>query len=389
MSRYYSYLNTAQEILRRYKSEEPFASFLKKFFSLNKKYGSKDRKQISHLCYCYFRIGKLNTSLPDEERILTGLFLCSDNSNEILEQLKPEWNEKVTTPVAEKLSLLHLDTIQDIFPFADELSDGIEKESFILSHIIQPDLFIRLRPGKEDIVKQKLKEAGIDFTIVSDTCIALPNASKIDSIIELNKEAVVQDLSSQRIAEFIPFPSSNNRSKISAWDCCAASGGKSILLHDLYPGIELTVSDVRESILINLKKRFSEAGIYKYKSTVADLTISGFRLPASDFGLIIADVPCSGSGTWGRTPEQLFYFKKEKINEYASLQQKIVSNVIPHVKAGGYFLYITCSVFKKENEEAVEFIKQNFGFSLLKMEMLKGYDKKADTMFAALLQRPL
>ena len=51
----------------------------------------------------------------------------------------------------------------------------------------------------------------------------------------------------------------------------------------------------------------------------------------------------------------------------------------------GYFLYITCSVFKKENEAIVDFIKQQFHLELIKMELLKGYDKKADTMFAALI----
>ena len=76
--------------------------------------------------------------------------------------------------------------------------------------------------------------------------------------------------------------------------------------------------------------------------------------------MIIADVPCTGSGTWGRTPEQLYYFEDRKIEEYASLQKQIVTNVISHLAPGGYFLYITCSVFKKENEEAIDFIKDKF-----------------------------
>jgi len=47
------------------------------------------------------------------------------------------------------------------------------------------------------------------------------------------------------------------------WDCCAASGGKSILAKDVFGNITLTVSDIRKSILHNLRKRFSEAGIEK------------------------------------------------------------------------------------------------------------------------------
>jgi 16S rRNA (cytosine967-C5)-methyltransferase len=157
---------------------------------------------------------------------------------------------------------------------------------------------------------------------------------------------------------------------------------------DMLGDIDLTVSDVRESILINLKKRFNEAGITKYKSFIADLTQSS-KLTTNSFHLIIADVPCTGSGTWSRNPEQLYYFEQKKIEEYSILQKKIVSNVIKHLQPGGYLLYITCSVFIKENEEVVDFIEQNFHLDVIKMEVLRGYDMKADTMFAALLQKPL
>ena len=75
MSRYHSYLNTAVTILTNYKGEEPFAGYIKKFFAANKKYGSKDRKSISHLCYCYFRTGKALPKLSVEDRIVAGLFL--------------------------------------------------------------------------------------------------------------------------------------------------------------------------------------------------------------------------------------------------------------------------------------------------------------------------
>jgi len=388
MSRYISYLNSAQEILSVYNGEEPFASFLKKYFARYKKYGSKDRKQVSHLCYCYFRLGKALSDLPAEERILTGLFLCSSQSNEILNELRPAWNEKVHLTIGDKCSMLNIQaSTLNLFPFTDQLSDGIETGQFILSHLKQPDLFLRLRPGKEMSVIQKLRKAGIRFEEVTNTCIALPNSSKVEDIIELNKEAIVQDYSSQQVREFLLLPIAD--CPLSVWDCCAASGGKSIMLYDLDPTIKLTVSDVRESILANLKRRFNEAGIKGYQSFLFDLAkpVSNFKHPP--FDLIICDAPCSGSGTWGRTPEQLYYFENHRIDHYASLQKKIVSNTVPHLKPGGYFLYITCSVFKKENEDVVESIKNDFELQLVKMEVIKGYDRKADTMFAALLRRPL
>ncbi len=392
MGRYHSYLNSAVSVLGQYKGEEPFSSFLRKYFSFNKKFGSKDRKQVSHLCYCYFRLGKSVATLSIEEKILAGLFLCSVEPNELLAALKPEWNELVKQPLGNKYSILndHF-SLADVFPWKEELSDGIEHEKLCASFFIQPCLFVRLRPGKEEVVKQKLAGAGFAFEQITASCLALPNAAKIDSLIELNREAVVQDYNSQLTGELLQSAIQNPiaiGSKISAWDCCAASGGKSIMLYDLNPAIELVVSDIRESILVNLRKRFSEAGIKKYKSFVADL-VQGSPLNNQSYDLIIADVPCSGSGTWGRTPEQLFFFKEQKIQEYAALQKKIVANVIPSLKPGGQLLYITCSVFRKENEEVSEYVSSKLKLSLIEMKLLKGYDKKADTMFAALLQKPL
>ena len=334
-------------------------------------------------------MGKAVMNLSIEEKIISSLFLCSDNPNEILEALKPELNKRCKLALDEKLLIINSSfSIQNVFPWKEELSEGIEHENFCRSFFVQPDLFLRLRPGNEKEVKHKLSQSGIDFKVITDTCLALPNASKIDTIIELDKEAVIQDFNSQNTGESIKSRIQNRKSKISVWDCCAASGGKSLMTYDLNPNIDLIVSDVRESILANLKRRFTIAGIKNYKSFVADLT-SGSQIPNLKPQIIIADVPCSGSGTWSRTPEQLYFFQERKIEEYANLQKKIVANAIPQLQNGGSFIYITCSVFKKENEEAVEFIKEKFPLELKHMGLLKGYDKKADSMFAAVFENPL
>jgi len=334
----------------------------------------------------------MNTSI--EEKILTGLFLCSDKSNEILAVLKPDWDDKCNLPLAEKLLTINSSLlIPEIFPWKDELSEGIEHENFCRSFFIQPDLFLRLRPGNEKMVLQKLQHAGVEFKMISDTCLALPNSSKIDEIIELDKEAVIQDQNSQRTAEFIKSAILNLipmaiGTEISIWDCCAGSGGKSIMTFDIDPKIKLIVSDTRESILANLKKRFANAGIKNYDFFVVDLANkSAIRDLKSE--IIIADVPCSGSGTWNRTPEQLYFFQERKIEEYSALQKRIVSNAIIQLQPGGSFVYITCSIFRKENEEVAMYIKENFHLQLKQMEVLKGYDKKADSMFVALFEKEL
>jgi 16S rRNA (cytosine967-C5)-methyltransferase len=365
-----------------YTAGQPFAAHLKKYFSADKKYGSRDRKQISHLCYCYFRLGKMKADWPVEKRILLGWILCAGNQDELIAQMPVELADQMRSIRQEQYA------IEELFPWKEELSKEIDHEEFCRSFLVQPDLFLRIRPGKEKTVIAKMKDAGIDFKQLSAMSVSLPNSTKIENIIELNKDAVVQDYNSQAIGSFLEnlqFKIYNQ--KLSVWDCCAASGGKSIMAKDKLGDIDLVVSDIRENILQNLKKRFSEAGIKNYTSIVADLANCPLSTIKSPFNLIIADVPCTGSGTWGRTPEQLFSFEKKKINEYADKQKKIMSTIIPALDKQGYLLYITCSVFRSENEEIVDYIKQQFSLEPVRMEILKGYDKKADTMFAALLRK--
>jgi len=382
--RYHSYLNSAKKIITAYAGKEPFSVFLKKYFSADKKYGSRDRKQISTLCYNFYRLGH---ALPDssvEDKIIAGAFLCGQSFNDFLHFHKPEWNELISKPLTEKISLTGL-VIENLFPWTGELSDDINFHQFQLSFFDQPDLFLRIRPGNKDVVIKKLHDASLQFEVEDEDCIALPNATKLDIILDLDKEVVVQDHNSQQVLNFLKDPSFIILHPVSVWDCCAASGGKSILAFDiLQKQIDLTVSDIRESILSNLKKRFSLAGIKKYNSFIADLSAEKYSTSNQQYSMIICDAPCTGSGTWSRTPEQLYFFEKGMIDVYTDRQRKIISNVIPQLKKDGLFIYITCSVFKKENEEMVNYIKEKFHLQSLQMELLKGYDKKADTMFTAL-----
>jgi 16S rRNA (cytosine967-C5)-methyltransferase len=388
--RFQSYLNSAVIILRSYNGTEPFHLYVKKYFSANKKYGSKDRKQITSLCYNYFRLGNAGKNISTEERIVLATFLCENRSTEFLKAIMPEWNDLIEQSLEEKLAICNMQlAIDSLFPFKDELSGGINPEKFNASLLVQPDLFLRIRPGNTKRVIGKLSGAGLVYKLISEACIALPNASKVDSVLELDKEAVVQDYNSQRIADFIQLPTTHHKLPTSIWDSCAASGGKSIMAYDINPNIELTVSDKRESILENLKKRFETAGIKNYRSFIADLSTCDWQKETKKFDLVICDAPCTGSGTWARTPEQLFYFKKNSIEKYAALQKKILENVVPHIKPGGHLLYITCSVFKKENEDVVGYVKEKFNLQLKEIQILDGYESKADTMFAALFTAPL
>ncbi|MGZ5286303.1 MAG: Fmu (Sun) domain-containing protein, partial [Flavisolibacter sp.] len=261
--------------------------------------------------------------------------------------------------------------------------EQIPQPLFQYSLLEQPDLFIRIRPGKKALVLKKLQAASIAYQEEGEFCLRLLSQTKMEDVLLIDEEVVVQDLNSQKTLDGLHLPVTKG---LTAWDCCAASGGKSILLHDLFPGVQITVSDVRETIIANLRKRFSRAGIQAYQSFVADLS-SGGQVSKRKFDIVICDAPCSGSGTWARTPEQLLFFGEEQINQYTSLQKTIALQAAKYVKEGGWFIYITCSVFTAENESMVQMILEHTGLSLTEASYLPGYKKKADSLFTAFFRK--
>ena len=395
-------LRHATAIIDAYKGEMPLHAWLKSFFRDNKQMGSRDRKLLSSLVYGYYRLGHAIRSMPTDERIITALFLCGTQPGDFLQYFREDWNERITLPLAEKLSFFQSQPegadfhVTDIFPWKDELSPGIDHHAFCLSFLHQPDLFLRIRPGYQQAVLEKLATipavtsvaqphppaAAVPYEFIPPFTVRLPNGFNVEDHFTPDHEVVVQDYSSQRLASFFPAISPT-----SFWDACAASGGKSILAHDLYPDMHITVSDVRESILHNLKGRFHAAGIKEYTAFTADLTRETPPVTASTAGLILTDVPCTGSGTWGRTPEELCFFNPAKILRYSTMQQQILTHIAANLAPGAWLIYSTCSVFKKENEDIAAFLRENFGLEQDKMENIKGCDLQADTMFAARFRR--
>ena len=375
MTRWENYLSAAEQIIAGFDGSLPLHHFLKGFFKQHPYMGSRDRRNISQLVYHYYRLGFLwREERSVKERILAGTFLCENSPNELLAFFKPEWDASL--PLEEKFRLTG-GSPEGIFPFVKDLSPDIAQAAFSRSFLTQPYLFIRTRKNKQDAIISLLEKAAINFEVWGPATIALPNSTKIDAIITDKSWYEIQDASSQQVGALFQ-PKSGEK----WWDSCAASGGKSILLLDKEPGVKLTVSDVRASIIQNLHQRFKEAGIRQYESIVLDLTGPLTSIADRQFDHIILDAPCSGSGTWGRTPENLYFFKEEQILKYQQLQQQIAANLVKLLKPGGSLIYITCSVFRQENEDVVAFLEETRGLKKVAGGIIAGYEKGADSMFA-------
>ena len=397
MSRFHSYINTSEKIIDLYKGDVPFSIFIKSYFASNKKFGSKDRKQISELCFIYFRLSGALDKYSVKEKILTASFLYNSIPSDLMQAIKPAWNSLVSLPITKKMKLVHTDMqLADIFPFKKALNSSVNFEKFCLSFIAQPQLFVRVRPALHESSIEKIKQSQLPFSLLDNNCIQLPAGTNIETFLLPDKEVVIQDYNSQKVLDFLktdlakPVIEQKKDSGFTAvWDCCAASGGKSILLYDILNGkFNLTVSDIRPSILSNLHQRFKRAGINKYQYFTSDITNEMEVSKATNYDIIICDAPCTGSGTWSRTPEQLHFFNGSSIEVYNKKQKKIVQNILPHLKPGGLLFYITCSVFEKENDAIVDFIKSTFNLQVLQQQYLYGYEKNADSMFVAVCRKP-
>jgi len=377
-------LKTFLRILKEYPLDTPLTKFLPGFFKQNKQMGSNDRRVASRLIYNYFRMGKACDHLPAEQRLFLGEYLCSHGTNPFLEYFRPDLHQTVDMPLPDKIRILEDGAgfvLDEVYPWTEHLSGGIDKEQFLMSFFVQPDLFIRVHPGKERLVKATLETSAISYQEVGENCLALDNGTRLNQLFPDHRPYEVQDLSSQRTAAFFRAGAGEYW-----WDACAASGGKSLLLFHSQPAVKLLVSDIRESILNNLDERFAEAGLIGYQKKVLDLTKTvDPELHHYEFDGIILDAPCSGSGTWGRTPEMISQFQERKIMQFQHLQKTITANAVKYLKAGKPLIYITCSAFSAENEAVVEYLISEFGLKLEQMQVLSGYREKADTMFVARL----
>lgn len=388
--KHFSHLNAAIDALKQFDNGIPLANWLKKFFATRKQMGSTDRKRVSSLVYAYYRLGRKTKDLELEEAVVKAAFVVGYPFDGFFFTTRPELDNYISKPLNERMDLAFGKVEdKDIFPLTEFISERIDKNAFIRSHLLQSKVFIRTRPDKHYAVTQKLMQHKVAFQEIEKDCLAVEKDKQLDNIIALDKEAVIQDWASQQTGRMLKKIGIAD-TPMDVWDCCAASGGKSIMAQDILGEINLVVSDIRESILMNLRARFKRADIIKPEVFLMDLgnPINHKAFKKKKFHLVICDAPCTGSGTWNRTPENLTHFMDGELERFVALQQTILGNIASCILDGGYLLYITCSVFQKENEENIrQFLASNSLFISVEESYFEGHEKRACTMYAALLKK--
>ena len=108
---------------------------------------------------------------------------------------------------------------------------------------------------------------------------------------------------------------------------------------------------------------------------------------AAPFDLVLADVPCSGSGAWRRSPAGKWDLTGEKLDELCRIQYSILRDISDLVSPGGRLAYVTCSLLRRENESQIAtFLAENPAWHLLQESRLSPL-QGGDGFYLALLAR--
>lgn len=366
----YIFYQNCATLLFEYDGGTPFHLYLKSCFKENKNWGSTDRKRYRSACYYFWR----------------NAFGVSRQSPEIVLQ----WLQTHFTPEMENLeSNSNYNPYQSLEP---HLSQNITTDILTPWFIKEP--LVWLSNGNITLkgLQGQLIKAGITIEQTHGNAIAVSGQVNLNPWVD-NGNAYIQDISSQTAMDWTTQPmAAYCHANSDVWDCCSGAGGKSISLLKQYPTTKLTCSDVRSNILENLKQRFQLLGLKQPNVFIAPLNGYNDNLNSKDsnqtYNVILADVPCSGSGTWRRNPENLHYFDPQTIEQFADRQLNIIQNVLPSLAVGGYLVYLTCSIFAAENENIVKQVLQsNDNIQLVSEEFCGGIDLQGDFIYRSVLQK--
>lgn len=158
-------------------------------------------------------------------------------------------------------------------------------------------------------------------------------------------------------------------------DYCAGGGGKSLALAALdHP---VTAHDAAPARMRDLPERAARA-----RTPVTVCT-----QPQGGWAAVLADVPCSGSGSWRRAPEAKWALTPQKLADLTALQARILAGVGDLVAPGGVLGYATCSLLAEENHHQIaRFLAARPGWQALSQRAWTALDG-GDGFFLAVLRR--
>ena len=374
---------------------------LNKLLKQNKRWGSRDRRQISEaILDCirwkrtYEYLGSFTSKSKNYYWGLLGIWLLKKGF------IFPDWDQlsrlkdvRISLPLNQKTTTRKIRV--SIPDWLDEL--GIEyfdettweKEIHALNS--NAPLVLRCNTLKQETLKLQnhLKR---DFKIEAYRYNEIPEALIIEKHQKLNQNPLflkgffeIQDANSQRVSRWID-PQQGNL----IVDSCAGSGGKSLHLAALMKNNgRIFALDTRPKKLDQLHKRALRNGVTNIQTFMADNTEFYIKYKGV-IDAVLIDAPCSGLGVIKRNPAAKWQMNPKKIGELEKLQIDILIKNSTLVKKDGILVYATCSIFPNENQlQIIHFLKSKEGkrFKLVKDQTYLANETGFDGFYIAKLKK--
>ncbi|MFV0627234.1 MAG: RsmB/NOP family class I SAM-dependent RNA methyltransferase [Alphaproteobacteria bacterium] len=359
-ARYKAVLELLEEI---FKDKKPADNILNDYLRARKYIGSKDRRFITETVWKIIR-NRLKLSFDINSKHPRDILLCfvkDENLSEIFDDSQYGL-DSLTVQEEKKLKEIN----ENPYPAYVELEtplwlyDKIKDDKLLRALNSTASADFRINASNRDIVIAELKGEGYDFIktpyspigIRSENRISLPNCiaykeGKID----------VQDEASQIVSLLCDVKESDK-----IVDYCSGAGGKALTLSFLLKNKgKIQVHDIDWHRLEQIKPRIERLGVQNIEICR--------EITDEDYDIFIIDAPCSGTGTWRRSPDAKFRLTKDKLEELNKIQLNLLKTAYAHTKVGGKIIYITCSVLKDENESIIlNFLNENNMVSLLNIK---------------------
>jgi 16S rRNA (cytosine967-C5)-methyltransferase len=259
---------------------------------------------------------------------------------------------------------------------------GKEAKKIIEGLNHHPALGLRLSNKiKLEQYQDLLNQRNQSYAIYEDKII-LTKPCPVDEIPGFGEGLVsIQDIAAQ---ESITILKKNLVSFTTVLDACAAPGGKACQILENY-AVKLTALEINLQRLEKIKQNLQRLNL-SAKLIAGDAAQSDWW-NRERFDLIIADVPCSATGTIKRNPDIKINRLASDIVKFQLEQQKIILNLWPMLNQGGFLLYITCSIFREENQDNLMWFKNNLPNVNLVDELQIFPTYFQDSLYYALVQK--
>jgi 16S rRNA (cytosine967-C5)-methyltransferase len=137
-------------------------------------------------------------------------------------------------------------------------------------------------------------------------------------------------------------------------DVCAGGGGKTLALAALMQNKgQIFAHDVDGARLAPLKERLDRAGVRNVQIRAPARSRDVLDDLKGRMDVVLVDAPCTGSGTWRRSPDSKGRLRPNALTKRLEEQRQALARAAPLVKSGGRLVYVTCSVLPEENEDQI------------------------------------